>query len=257
MKIFLFLHPFCDKILYFRMKNIPNFITSLNLGTGFIAIIYASNGHLVTASWLILAAMVFDFLDGFSARLLNAYSEIGKEFDSLADVVSFGVAPAVILYQLFYDSYLLYSPDASEHFGLPLLIMILIPAVMPVFSALRLARFNTDASQATTFKGLPMPANALGIISLVIAAHYTQSDILNFILITPYLLVILTLVLSVLMVSRLPLLSMKITSLKMKGNEGRYIIAALVAIAFIIFGLKAAPLIIPIYIISSLIALFF
>ncbi len=75
------------------MKQIPNFITSLNLASGFIAIIFAANGNIITASWLILAAMIFDFLDGFSARLLKAYSAIGKELDSLADVVSFGVAP--------------------------------------------------------------------------------------------------------------------------------------------------------------------
>src|SRR5665647_2535048 len=82
------------------MKHIPNFITSLNLASGFIAIIFAANGDLITASWFILAAMIFDFLDGLSARLLKAYSEIGKELDSLADVVSFGVAPALIIYKL-------------------------------------------------------------------------------------------------------------------------------------------------------------
>ncbi len=257
MKIFLILHPFCDKILYLRMKNIPNFITSLNLTTGFIAVIFASNGDLVTASWLIFASMLFDFLDGFSARLLKAYSDIGKELDSLADIVSFGVAPAVILYQLLRDSYLLYAPDASEHLSFPLIIMLFVPAVMPVFSALRLARFNTDSTQATVFKGLPMPANALGVISVVIAAHYTQSNTLNFILITPYLLVAITLILSLLMVSRLPLLSMKVKNLKPGGNEGRYLLAGLVIIAFIAFGMSAAPLIIPIYIVSSLVALMF
>ena len=86
------------------MKHIPNFITSLNLAAGFFAIIYAANGDLVTASWLILAAMIFDFLDGFSARLLKAYSAIGKELDSLADVVSFGVAPGLIIYKILDDS---------------------------------------------------------------------------------------------------------------------------------------------------------
>jgi CDP-diacylglycerol--serine O-phosphatidyltransferase len=80
------------------MKHIPNFITSLNLASGFIAIIFIINNDLITASWLILAAMIFDFLDGLSARLLNSYSDIGKELDSLADVVSFGAAPALIVY---------------------------------------------------------------------------------------------------------------------------------------------------------------
>ena len=86
------------------MRNIPNFITSLNLVSGFIAVIFAASGDTVTASWLILAAMIFDFLDGFSARLLKAYSVIGKELDSLADVVSFGVAPGIIMYDLLRNS---------------------------------------------------------------------------------------------------------------------------------------------------------
>ena len=84
-------------------KHIPNFITSLNLTSGFISIIYALNGDIRTSAWLILAAMVFDFLDGFSARLLKAYSPVGRELDSLADVVSFGVAPAIISYLLIRD----------------------------------------------------------------------------------------------------------------------------------------------------------
>ena len=88
------------------MKHIPNFITSLNLAAGFTAVIFAANGDTVTASWLILAAMIFDFLDGFSARLLKAYSAIGKELDSLADVVSFGVAPGIIIYNLLRNSFL-------------------------------------------------------------------------------------------------------------------------------------------------------
>jgi CDP-diacylglycerol--serine O-phosphatidyltransferase len=82
------------------MKHIPNFITCLNLAAGFTAVIFASSGCLTVASWLILAAMIFDFLDGFSARLLSAYSETGKELDSLADVVSFGVAPAIIIHEM-------------------------------------------------------------------------------------------------------------------------------------------------------------
>ena len=100
------------------MKHIPNFITSLNLAAGFIAIIFAANGELVTASWLILAAMIFDFLDGFSARLLKAYSAIGKELDSLADVVSFGVAPGIIIYQLLDSSLSLYAPIIVNSDGL-------------------------------------------------------------------------------------------------------------------------------------------
>ncbi len=101
----------------FMTKHIPNFITSLNLVSGFVSIIFALNGQPVTASWLILAAMVFDFLDGFSARLLKAYSDIGKELDSLADVVSFGVAPAIIIYQILYNQQSINGPGVAGFEG--------------------------------------------------------------------------------------------------------------------------------------------
>ena len=107
------------------MRHIPNFITSLNLAAGFIAIIFAVNGELVTASWLIVAAMIFDFLDGFSARLLNAYSEVGKELDSLADMVSFGAAPGIIIYQLLDDSLSLFGPGIVNFKGLEIMFILL------------------------------------------------------------------------------------------------------------------------------------
>ncbi|MCX6255839.1 MAG: CDP-diacylglycerol--serine O-phosphatidyltransferase [Bacteroidia bacterium] len=239
------------------MKHIPNFITSLNLAAGFIAIIFAANGDMVTASWLILAAMIFDFLDGFSARLLKAYSEIGKELDSLADVVSFGVAPGLIIYQLLNDSLSLYAPAIVNSSGFKATLILIIPAIMPVCAALRLAIFNLDTTQTTSFKGLPTPANALAVISVVIAGHYSRSSIFTSFTGSPILLIIFAVILSLLMVSRIPLFSLKISNLKVKGNEGRFILAGLVLISFAIFGIKAAPLIIPFYLVASLISLLF
>ncbi len=225
------------------MRNIPNFITSLNLAAGFTSVIFASNGDLTKASWLIVAAMVFDFLDGFSARLLKAYSETGKELDSLADVVSFGVAPAFIIYKLLVpllnDSAVIWS---------------FITVIMPVCAALRLAKFNIDTTQATSFKGLPSPANAIAVISLVLADRYSSMPVVNSFIESPAALIIYSIVLSILMVTRIPLLSLKFKNLKFKGNEGRYIIIGLVLISLIIFGFAAAPMIIPIYIIVSLIS---
>ena len=239
------------------MKHIPNFITSLNLVSGFIAIIFAANGNLVTASWFILAAMIFDFLDGFSARLLKAYSEIGKELDSLADVVSFGVAPALMIYNLLNKSLsIIVYPQSSTDTALLILVM-LIPAIMPVCGAIRLAIFNLDSTQATTFRGLPIPANALAVISLVIAAHYSHSTVLTCLIGSPVFLAIVTIILSLLMVSRIPLLSLKLKNLKLKGNEGRYILIGLVIIGYAIFGIVSIPFIIPLYIISSLLSLLF
>ena len=239
------------------MKHIPNFITSLNLASGFIAIIFAANGDMLTASWMILAAMILDFLDGFSARLLNAYSSIGKELDSLADVVSFGVAPALIIYQLLNDSLSLYAPAIVNSDGIKASLILFIPVIMPVCAALRLAIFNIDTTQATTFKGLPTPANGLAVISVVIAGHYSQSTIFSSLTGSPVLLIVFTIILSLMMVSRIPLLSLKTSNLKMKGNEGRYILAGLVLAALAIFGITATPFIIPLYILVSLLSLLF
>jgi CDP-diacylglycerol--serine O-phosphatidyltransferase len=239
------------------MKHFPNFITSLNLASGFIAIIFAANGRLVTASWFILAAMIFDFLDGLSARLLKAYSEFGKELDSLADIVSFGVAPGIIIYQLLNSSLSLYSPIIVNSDSVTASLILIFPVIMPVCGALRLAKFNIDTTQTTTFKGLPIPANALAVISIVIAGQYSHSSIFRSILLSPIMLMVITAVLSLLMVTRIPLLSLKISDFKLKGNEGRYILVGLVLISAAIFGVMALPLIIPLYIISSAISLLF
>jgi CDP-diacylglycerol---serine O-phosphatidyltransferase len=238
-------------------QHIPNFITSLNLVSGFIAIILAANGHIVTSSWLIAAALLFDFFDGFSARILKAYSELGRELDSLADVVSFGVAPGFIIYQLLTDSLLHYSPEFLSSWGIEATLTILIPSIMPVCAALRLAKFNIDPTQSTSFRGLPTPANALAVISIVITEHYPGASIFRTLTGSLSALIILTFILSFLMVSRIPLLSLKISSLKFKGNEGRYILGGLVLLSISIFGISAAPLIIPFYLIASLLSLLF
>ena len=239
------------------MRHIPNVITSLNLAAGFIAIIFAANGNLETASWLIFAAMIFDFSDGFSARLLKAYSTLGKELDSLADVVSFGVAPGLIIYKLLNDSLLPAGPMIVNSGSVITTLILISPVIMPVCAALRLAKFNIDTTQATTFKGLPTPANALAVISVVIAGHYSGAAVFNSFTGSPVLILIFTAILSLMMVSRIPLLSMKFSNLKLKGNEGRYILGGLVLLSFIIFGISAAPLIIPLYIVASLLSLLF
>lgn len=238
-------------------KHIPNFITSLNLAAGFIAIIFVFHGDTLTASWLILAAMIFDFLDGFSARLLKAYSEIGKELDSLADVVSFGVAPGLIIYKMLNDSLSSGAPMIVNSDGLKASLILIIPAIMPVCAALRLAIFNLDTTQATTFKGLPTPANGLAVISVVIASHYSHSELVSSFISSPLFLILSTITLSLLMVSRIPLLSLKVSNLKFKKNEGRYILVGLVLAAFAVFGMLAVPLIIPLYIIASALSLLF
>jgi CDP-diacylglycerol--serine O-phosphatidyltransferase len=237
------------------MKHIPNFITTLNLTAGFLAVLFAVTGNLTTAAWLIMAAMVFDFLDGFSARLLNAYSVMGKELDSLADLLSFGVAPALIIFILLSKSDSQSGQEITQSISILKYVVFIFPVIMPVCAALRLAKFNTDDTQSASFKGLPTPANALAVISVIIAGSDTGSEILKTFTGSSVALMTFTLVLSLLMVSRIPMLSLKFKNLKIKGNEGRYLIIFLPAIAVLIFGIAAAPLIIPIYIIVSLLRL--
>jgi len=237
------------------MRYVPNFLTSLNLASGFAAILFASAGNNILSSWLILAAMIFDFLDGFSARILKAYSAIGKELDSLADVVSFGVAPGVIMYGLIRNSVMQGMPPEISTGSSFSILALAAAAIMPVCAALRLAIFNIDATQTKSFKGLPTPANALAVTSLVISAHYATT--VNNLLDSPAILITITIVLSLLMVSRIPLLSLKTDDLRLKGNEGRYIMIIIIIISFLLAGPSAALLIVPIYILSSLLSLLF
>jgi CDP-diacylglycerol--serine O-phosphatidyltransferase len=234
------------------MKHLPNFITSLNLAAGFIAIVFVMNNDLITASWFILAAMVFDFLDGLVARAVKAYSALGKELDSLADLVSFGVAPGLIIFRL-----LTLSTGSGNLFLLNFsdpecVVFLTVSAVMPACAALRLARFNLDTTQTTSFKGLPTPANALAVISIVIGLHYSGSSLLSYFTGSPIWLTLFSLLLSIMMVSRIPLLSLKFSNLKIKGNEGRYVTIILCVLMILIFGIGSIPGIIPVYIVVSL-----
>lgn len=232
----------------FIMKHIPNLITSLNMVSGFIAIISAARGDVLLASWFIVAAMIFDFLDGFAARLLGAYSDIGKELDSLADVVSFGVAPAIIIFELLNSTISDYFLIRERIFHS---IVMFIPSIMPVCAALRLAIFNTDPSQSTSFRGLPTPANAFAVITLAFAANYSDQALSKTFIDTPLILLIYTVILSLLMISRIHLFSLKIKNLNFPGNEGRYLLVFILLLNWIILGPLSLLLVIPMYILAS------
>lgn len=225
------------------IKNIPNSITCLNLISGCVAILfafspYADFGALQgwqCAAIAIICAAVFDFLDGFAARLLGAYSELGKQLDSLCDLVSFGVAPAMILLNMLSES--------PESLTAPWAIWLAL--LIPVGAALRLAKFNIDTRQTSSFIGLPVPANALfwlgycSLISVVDTAAATWS-------VAPLIIIV-----SWLMVSPLPMFSLKFKSFGWKGNERRWILIAASAILLACFGWAALSLIILLYIILS------
>ena len=148
-------------------KHIPNLITSMNVVSGTFSIFMTMYGRLELAAGLILVAMVFDFFDGLTARLLHVKSEMGKELDSLADMVSFGVAPALLAHFLILAILPGQDMEYWAEWTVSMKIMLFFPLLIPAFSAYRLAKFNLDIRQATSFIGMPTPANALFWVSLV------------------------------------------------------------------------------------------
>ncbi|HEY0054115.1 MAG TPA: CDP-diacylglycerol--serine O-phosphatidyltransferase [Pedobacter sp.] len=224
-------------------KHIPNAITCLNLFCGCVGIVMAFQDKLLFASYAIIIAAVLDFFDGFLARLLNAYSNIGKELDSLADVVSFGVLPSVIVYHLF-----LKAPQIgmlSEYLNY-------CAFLIAMFSALRLAKFNVDTRQEENFLGLPTPANALLIASLPFIISGDNLFLRNYIL-NAFFLFTLSLGMSILLVWEIPLMSLKFKSFSFNQNLYRYILLIVAAVLILIFKFVAVPVIIFLYILLSII----
>ena len=227
-----------------RIKNyIPNTITCLNLVTGCVASVMALEGNLMYAVVWIMLAAVFDFFDGFAARLLKAFSPIGKELDSLADVVSFGVAPGMILFVLL--SWLAPTlPLGGLNEYIPYWAF-----VIPAFSGLRLAKFNIDERQTTSFIGLPVPAHALFWSSLGYSVQPLLPQGGVWLLVG---LMALALVSSLLLVSEVPMFSLKIKSLAWKGNELRYILVACAVIFVSIWGFLGIAGTILLYVLLSI-----
>ncbi|MDB5261683.1 MAG: CDP-diacylglycerol--serine O-phosphatidyltransferase [Adhaeribacter sp.] len=229
-------------------KHIPNFITCLNLFTGCVAIYIAFGGNLVFAAYLVGVAAVFDFLDGMLARLLHAYSEIGKQLDSLADMVSFGVLPGVILFQLMRKSAMT-DPNTSLYQAelFPFLAFIVI-----IFSALRLAKFNIDTRQTTSFIGLPTPANTLFVAALPLILAADDFNLGQYFM-NQYVLLGLTLVLSYLLVAEIPLFALKFKNLTWKDNATRFIFLLIAIPLLFLLKFAAVPLIIVLYVLLSFI----
>jgi len=229
-------------------KHVPNLISSLNLLTGSVSIAIAFY-DVRLAVWLIFLAIILDFLDGFLARMLKAQSEFGKQLDSLADIVSFGVAPAIILHLMFLKSWNL--PELSISF---IYVTPFIAFLIPVFSAWRLARFNLDQSQANVFYGLPTPANALLIISVpLIISQYGDASGIGYFVLDSYVLIALTLLSSYMLVCGIPMLSLKFKHYKWQGNQLRYSFSSLAIILLVIFQVAAIPIIIALYVLLSLV----
>jgi len=227
-------------------KHIPNLLTCCNAFLGALAVVFAIKGFLLTAALLILGAAIFDFLDGFAARLLNVKSAIGADLDSLADVISFGLAPAAILFMWMSFCFTNLPPELQFF---PLTILPYFAFIIVPFSAYRLAKFNNDERQQHEFYGLATPANAFFIAFLPFAADYLPL-LDNF-----WVLFGLTFIFSILLVVDLPMFSLKFTTYSFKKNWVRYLFLFLSAFLLIAFQLAAFPLIILLYIFISLIML--
>jgi CDP-diacylglycerol--serine O-phosphatidyltransferase len=246
------------------MKQIPNLFTLLNLVFGCIAIILilqpgesitTINGEnlvinlpekITYASFFIFAAGIVDFLDGFLARLMKASSEMGKQLDSLSDCVTFGVAPSMIMYQLLRMSYL------KEETAFDTSIWLLLPAILIACGAAwRLAKFNIDTRQTISFRGVPTPITGFMVAALPLIVWYNSWDLASLVL-NRWLLYGITILISYLMVSDIPIMSLKFKDYSFKGNQPKIILAAIAIILAVVFQWAAIPLIYLTYVALSL-----
>lgn len=234
-------------------KHIPNTITLCNLSCGCFGIVslLEKSGSYTLSFYLIVLALIFDFLDGFIARILKVSSPIGKELDSLADMVTFGVFPSVIMYRFMTDI----ACQSEQCTGLlPKDYFAYSAFIIALFSALRLAKFNVDTRQEESFIGLPTPANAIFIASLplIYFGHTTQiSSLLN-----PPLLLVTTLVASYALVAELPLFSLKVKKFSIKEYPYQFTFILLTILLASVYQVVAIPFIIITYLILSCLKLF-
>ncbi len=247
-------------------KSIPNIFTLLNLFFGCLAIVFALQTDSVViylsdeftssfnipekltwAAICIIIAAIIDFLDGFIARLLKATSTLGKQLDSLSDVVSFGVAPGVIIYQLLRFSF------AREENGLNVSLLWLLPAfILSCAAAYRLAKFNLDESQSVTFKGVPVPAVGLLIASFPLILHFNTIPVVNNLLINKWFLYTLVAVLSYLMISNMRMMSLKFNDFTFKNNISKITLLVIAVVTTFFLQWIAVPIVFIFYIVLSL-----
>lgn len=220
-------------------KHIPNFITLLNLFCGSVAVIFAVNGNMLATALFVFLGIFFDFFDGLLARKLNVQSELGLQLDSLADMVTSGLVPGLVMF------YLLELSNINSY--LPYLGLLITLA-----SAYRLANFNIDENQTDSFIGLPTPANALLILSLPLIMEFQNNEVMNAIILNKWFLIGITLLSCYLLNANIKLIALKFKNRSFKDNKARYILIILSIVLLVIFQFAAIPLIIASYIIISL-----
>lgn len=223
----------------------------MNLLCGVLSVVFAVNGEVPAASLLIFAGALFDFCDGFAARLLHVSSAIGRELDSLADLVSFGIAPAAL-----YSTYVKYSLTDSWTFELQAMrgtdmLLSLLPFILAVAAALRLAKFNLDTRQTESFLGLTTTATGLFTASLAYTIYNSPQSFVSWL--QPWVVIVLIVVFCFLLNSEVPMFSLKFKHFAWRGNELRYIILGIAIVAIVLFGVGGIALTILIYTVFSIV----
>ncbi|MEM7186061.1 MAG: CDP-alcohol phosphatidyltransferase family protein [Bacteroidota bacterium] len=241
------------------LKHLPNAITSLNLLCGCVAVLFAISGDLIATSVFAILGIFFDFFDGLAARLLNAQSKLGLQLDSLADMITSGLVPGIVMVKLMEKAYgvtaLPQSASAKgtlEWDSLEFAFDPLIGLLIVVASAYRLAKFNIDTRQTDSFIGLPTPANTLLILSLaVITVLYPEHWVSQW-LQNPWVLIGITVASCILLNAEIRLFALKFKTWDVKSNAKRYIFLLLCLVALVLLKFLAIPLIIVLYIVMSL-----
>ncbi len=242
------------------IKHIPNIITSLNLLSGCVAVLFAVSGDLIVAAIFVFIGIFFDFFDGLAARLLNAQSEVGKQFDSLADLITSGLVPAIVMMQL--------MTEASSSIGLEYLgesttdlswnaskatLFPLTGLLIVLGAAYRLAKYNVDKRQTDHFIGLPTPANALLILSFPLILEFQYSPFVESLFLNAWVLLGVTLLSCFLMNAEIKLFALKFRSWDVKANANRYVFIALSVLILIFLKFAGIPAVLLLYLILSLV----
>ena len=239
-------------------KHIPNLLTLGNLLCGTIATIFAVQGEFVFAALLVITGILFDFLDGFAARLLHVSGELGKQLDSLADMVTSGVVPGIIMFRLLQDENVFMNDNdlnSLEQFSFNLNLNDVLPflgLLLTLGACYRLAKFNIDTRQSDSFIGLPTPAMSLFVISLPLIQEYSSIDFVQNIIANNYFLIAVTIVLTYLMNAELPLFSLKFKEYSVKNNVIKYLFLVVSLCMIIFLQYLSIPLIILLYVILSI-----
>ena len=235
------------------MRHLPNLLTLLNLACGTAAIVLTLEGQWQFAVFLILAASLFDFLDGFLARLLNAQSETGKQLDTLADMVTFGVLPAVFVYTIFKNCFIQQGAEVADISPGLQWIFLGSVLVIPAFSAIRLARFNVEKDNGQFFHGLPTPAHALfwtGLFWQIMKDGQFFGTSLNI-----FFLWAIMFIMAFHMILPVPMYSLKFEHFRIRGNLIRYLLILISAVILLFTGLPGLSLVVLTYIVLSLLNL--